>query len=94
MELKDTVEGMLSDDYKERFRAEYQQLIIRKNKLDSMLVKLKDGTLDFKPTCPTRVLEEQAKLMEKLMYTMIERAVIEGIMLGDLPGDDEDWCWD
>lgn len=29
MELKDTVERMLSDDYKERLIAEYQQLEIR-----------------------------------------------------------------
>lgn len=29
MELKDTVEMMLSADYKERFKAEYYQLKIR-----------------------------------------------------------------
>jgi hypothetical protein len=28
MELKDTVEMMNSSDYKERFRAEYQQVVI------------------------------------------------------------------
>lgn len=33
MELKDTVNGMLSEDYKERFVAEYQQTKIRYEKL-------------------------------------------------------------
>ena len=37
MELKDTVEMMLSDDYKERFRAEYWQLKIRYDKLRKMV---------------------------------------------------------
>ena len=32
-ELKDTVDGMLSTDYKERFVAEYQQTKIRYEKL-------------------------------------------------------------
>lgn len=34
-ELKDTVDGMLSTDYKERFVAEYQQTKIRYEKLKS-----------------------------------------------------------
>ena len=33
MELKDTVDLMISDDYKERFRAEYYQTKDRYNKL-------------------------------------------------------------
>ena len=37
MELKDTVELMNSSDYKERFKAEYQQLSIRIGKLANML---------------------------------------------------------
>jgi lysozyme family protein len=43
MELKETVEMMLSDDYKERFRAEYNQLDIRCNKLRSMLKRWDSG---------------------------------------------------
>ncbi len=38
-ELKDTIEGMTSADYKERFKAEYQQVKIRYDKLDAMTVK-------------------------------------------------------
>ena len=33
MELKDTIDLMRSEDYKERFTAEYHQLIIRYKKL-------------------------------------------------------------
>lgn len=37
MELKDTVEVMNSEDYKDRFRAEYYQTVIRYGKLKNML---------------------------------------------------------
>ena len=39
MELKDTIDLMQSDDYKERFKAEYYQAKIRYDKLDAMKVK-------------------------------------------------------
>lgn len=50
MELKDTIEMMNSEDYKERFKAEYYQAKIRYDKLHRMLIKYEAGTLDFKPT--------------------------------------------
>lgn len=37
MELADTAKMMLSEDYKERFRAEYGQVAIRYQKLKAML---------------------------------------------------------
>ena len=52
MELKETVDLMNSEDYKERFKAEYLQTKIRYNKLHSMLVKWDAKTLSFTPTCP------------------------------------------
>lgn len=39
MELKDTIAGMTSPDYKERFKAEYYQVKIRYEKLKSLLNK-------------------------------------------------------
>ena len=39
MELKDTIELMQSEDYKDRFKAEYFQLKIRYDKLKAMLEK-------------------------------------------------------
>ena len=43
MELKDTVALMASADYKERFKAEYYQLVIRFKKLQTMLEKWDKG---------------------------------------------------
>lgn len=40
MRLKDTVEMMNSTDYKERFKAEYHQVVIRYQKLKAMLEKM------------------------------------------------------
>ena len=42
MELEDTIDGMLSDDYKERLKAEYQQVDIRVGKLLNYLENTKD----------------------------------------------------
>lgn len=39
VELKDTVSLMCSDDYKERFKAEYAQVAVRYEKLKAMLDK-------------------------------------------------------
>ena len=52
MELKDTAAMMLSEDYKERFRAEYGQLRLRYQKLKSMLDRWDQGMMEFEPTCP------------------------------------------
>lgn len=81
MELKDTIELMNSSDYKERFKAEYLQVKIRYNKLHTMLVKNDAGTLDFTPTCPTRVLLEQKRFMGEYLRCLEVRAEIEGINL-------------
>ena len=42
MELKDTVDLMLSEDYRDRFKAEYQQVKIRKEKLEAYIKKIVD----------------------------------------------------
>lgn len=41
MELKDTVDGMLSNNWEERLKAEYNQLKIRIEKLSQYMNKLK-----------------------------------------------------
>ena len=81
MELKDTVELMNSDDYKERFKAEYLQTKIRYNNLHSMLIKHEAGTLDFKPTCPIAKLQEQKRYMSEYLRCLEVRAAIEDIDL-------------
>jgi len=81
MELKDTVDLMNSEDYKERFKAEYLQTKIRKDKLHAMLIKNEAGTLDFKPTCSTTILMRQQNAMNEYLKLLEIRAEIEGISL-------------
>lgn len=61
MELADTAEMMMSKDYKERFRAEYCQVVIRYQKLKAMLEKWDNGELNFTPTCPRSTYNMQIK---------------------------------
>lgn len=81
MELQETIEMMQSDDYKERFKAEYYQTKIRYEKLHKMLVKHKAGKLDFTPTCPISMLEEQKMYMGRYLNVLEIRAEVEEIEL-------------
>lgn len=81
MPLSGTVSWMESNDYKDRFIAEYIQTKIRYDKLHNMIVKYEAGKLDFTPTCPIELLKEQASNMGKYLYTLEIRAAIEEIDL-------------
>ena len=81
MTLKDTVEMMNSDDYKERFKAEYYQLVARYRGLKSMLIKWDEGTLSFKPTCPRSTYNMQIKAMTDYIAVLEARAVMEDVDL-------------
>ena len=81
MTLKDTVEMMNSDDYKERFKAEYYQLVTRYRSLKSMLTKWDEGTLNFEPTCPRNIYNTQIKSMVDYIEVLKARAIMEGIDL-------------
>lgn len=81
MTLKDTVEMMNSDDYKERFKAEYYQLVTRYRSLKSMLTKWDEGTLNFEPTCPRNIYNTQIKAMVDYIEVLEARAIMEGIDL-------------
>lgn len=81
MELSDTVEMMNSEDYKERFRAEYFQTVIRYEKLKNMLDRWDDGDLNFTPTCPRSTYNMQIKAMTDYIAVLEARAVMEGIDL-------------
>ena len=81
MELKDTVKLMNSDDYKERFRAEYYQTKIRYDKLHKMIIKYEGKTLDFEPTCSMELLKEQANYMGNYLRILEIRAEIENVEL-------------
>lgn len=84
MQLKDTVEGMQSQDYKDRFWAEAKQLKIRLEKLrrfnNKIILHEKYGIGEpVKHDCPLELLLEQQKVMGMYLNILAMRAQIEGI---------------
>lgn len=87
--LEDTVQPMTSPYYKERFKAEYFQLLIRVNKLRMLLWKVDHYKLDFTPSCPRGLLVLQLEYMEKYLTILKARAKIENVDL-IIPENKED----
>ena len=83
MELNDTVKMMNSEDYKERFRAEYCQTVIRYGKLKNMLDRWDDENLNFTPICPRSTYNMQIRAMADYIAVLEARAVMEDIDLSD-----------
>lgn len=81
MKLKDTIEFMNSEDYKDRFKAEYFQTKIRYDKLHRMLIKYEANTLTFEPKCSIELLKEQKMYMGNYLRMLEIRAEIENIEL-------------
>lgn len=90
MELKNTVALMNSDDYKERFKAEYYQTKIRYEKLKAFNTKIeaaertrfsKKPIEELMHDCPLDLLCQQQSIMGEYLHTLEIRAVIEGIEL-------------
>jgi|GEM_PF-377095 len=90
MELKETVELMNSDDYnsddyKERFVAEYHQVKIRYEKLKNFCNKIEVeemlGKEVTKHDCPLELLREQQKYMGLYLSILEKRALIENVEL-------------
>ena len=90
MEFKDTIEMMMSEDYKERFKAEYYQTKIRYEKLKALNTKIeaaqvtsyRKGGVDFPLfECPSDMLRDQQRLMGEYLHILEVRAVIESIEL-------------
>lgn len=80
-ELKDTIEMMENADYKERFKAEYYQNVIRYEKLKTMLNKWDRDELNFEPTCPRSTYNMQIRAMTDYIAVLEARAVMEEIDL-------------
>lgn len=77
VELFDTVDMMNSDDYKDRFMAEYYQLKIRYRKLCAMISAWDDDALSFVPSCPRSVYDMQLRAMRDYLSILEARAAIE-----------------
>jgi hypothetical protein len=92
MELKDTIKNMTSEDYKERFIAEYQQTKIRYEKLKAFNTRIEAARRTSyeadckkialpKHDCADDILREQQSAMGQYLHILEVRAVIEGIEL-------------
>lgn len=79
--MKETSELMLSADYKERFIAEYWQVVNRYKSLRKLLYKWDNGDLNFSPTCPRSTYNMQMRAMTDYIAILESRAVMEGIEL-------------
>ena len=95
-DLQETVYAMTSDDYKQRFIAEYAQVAIRANKLSDIINRYFNDTLDFKLECGIWLLVEQYMVMKHYIEILQKRAKIENIDLtmievGPKDKDDEKW---
>lgn len=87
MKLNDTVDLMNSDDYKERFVAEYWQTKIRYERLKVFSIEREVekmlGEECALKISPLPVLRRQVAAMGEYLHMLELRAVIEGIDLGD-----------
>ena len=81
VKLEDSIALMQSEDYRDRFKAEYYQVYIRFVKLKAMLEKWDKDELDFEPTCPYSTYEMQIKAMRDYISVLEARAVMENIDL-------------
>ena len=88
--FRKTVEGMLSANYKERFKAEYHQTKIRYEKLKALNTRIEAAlTTNYRKNavempvfdCPQDLLREQQRKMGEYLHILEVRAVIEGVDL-------------
>lgn len=81
MELKDTVKLMTSDDWKDRFIAEYLQTKIRYEKLHAIIIRREVGKCEFETPIPLESWNMQAQHMGMYLRELEKQAVIHGIAL-------------
>lgn len=83
MELKDTIDMMASEDYRERFRGEYCQLEIRARKLLAFIRRCEDARIEGKEEpkhdCPLSLLRAQFDAMAEYLNILRKRALIENV---------------
>lgn len=80
--LSETVELMVSQDWKDRFEAEYLQTKIRYEKLHALIIKREVGKHGFETPIPLESWKTQAHHMGMYLYELEKQAAIHGIELG------------
>lgn len=93
MELSETIEGMLSTDWKERVQAEWAQLCIRMERLDNFRDAFRKDEIDFIPKWSERLLCDQLRAMRMYRDTLLQYAKLEGIEL-DMNLYNDDYIYD
>lgn len=84
-DLSATNKLMVSEDYKERFLAEYIQLETRYESLMDIIWKYDHGEkLGFELGAPMHLLKKQAQAMYEYISALNERARYEGIAINAL----------
>lgn len=92
LNLNDTVKPMLSDDYRERLKAEYWQLRIRIKKLSKFLDEHENGFVDLDVGFidPDIGMNYRSLLCMQLAYMISyknileQRAIVDDIELGEM----------
>ena len=79
MELKETVDLMLSEDRKERLKAEYQQTKIRLEKLEAYIAKADAGE-PIEAEDSVDVLMAQGQAMHNYLYFLEIRMKMSGLI--------------
>lgn len=67
--------------YQVRFMKEYDELVLRYTKLNAIIKKFEEGTLDFTLKCPIELLKEQADVMWRYIEILWERSGYENVDL-------------
>ena len=81
MELKDTIELMISADWKDRFIAEYCQTKIRYEKLNKLIALREAGKHGFDTPIPLKSWMRQASAMSSYINELAYQAALHGIEL-------------
>lgn len=81
MELKDTINLMVSEKWEDRFVAEYLQTKIRYEKLHKLIVKREADKQEFDTPIPLKSWWRQAELMGMYLHELEYQAALHGIEL-------------
>lgn len=90
MELKDTVNMMLSDDYRQGVIAEYVQLVIRREKLECFIENAVEGCSNPKLPSNPYIYRAQRAIIDAYINVLQIRAIDEHI---ELPSRREIMGW-
>ncbi|MBR1850921.1 MAG: hypothetical protein IJ789_06070 [Bacteroidales bacterium] len=81
MDIKTITSLMQSSDYRDRMKAEYYHVQLRKTNLEAVLKLWDSNKLTFTPDCPRSIYDIQLRAMKDYMAVLETRAKIEHVEL-------------